>query len=283
MFARSVTVFAAARGASLEARQKPKKGMGIGMSEIAAHSGLGPFDPYWTDDAPRPGRDRRGWGRRVALGLAAGVALVGVDGSRSGAVERAEPRFRARRRRPCRAKSSTRPSRRFSLSKRETAPARVTKRGSTSATGARRDAYSLGALEGDAPALRVEMWKDARARGAGSLFVEIAEETAAFGAAVERLGISQMSTSSQGPVEWADLTLAGGRGNAAASDFVCVARADGGLHGVACAGAGAKIDAGALSCLVDRLALTRAGREAGFERYREERGIRRPSCRAAIG
>ena len=66
-----------------------------------------------------------------------------------------------------RAKSSIRPSRRFSLSRRaDGARARYEAR-IDRATGARRDAYSLGALDGDGPALRVEMWRNASAARRG--------------------------------------------------------------------------------------------------------------------
>jgi hypothetical protein len=151
------------------------------------------------------------------------------------------------------------------------------------ATGARRDAYSLGALDGDGPAVRVEMWRDAKERVAESLFVEIAEASAASGVAVERLGATQMLASSRGPVEWANLVLAGGRAQRGCVGFRLAPRADSGLRGVACAGAGAKIDAGALSCLIDRLALTRAGREAGLSDIVKNSAGRRPPCRAPIG
>ena len=168
------------------------------MSEIAAHSGLGPFDPYWTDDAPRPARDWRGWGRRVALGLAAGVGLVVVtllapapSSAPSPASAPAPAPVASENVDPTLApiftfETGDGVARALRSADRPERPARA------------RDAYSLGALDGDAPALRVEMWKRANARGAGSLFVEIAEETAAFGAAVERLGISQIATTSQG-------------------------------------------------------------------------------------
>ncbi len=252
------------------------------MSDIAAHSGLGPFDPYWTDDAPRPRRDRRGWGRRVALGLAAGIGLVGVT-----ALAPAPPSAPSPVSAPAVAPASSEivdptlaPL--FTFETADGVHARYEAR-IDRATGARRDAYSLGALDGDAPALRVEMWKSASARGAGSLFVEIAEETAAFGAAVERLGISQIVTTSQGPVEWADLTLAGARGKRTCVGFRLL-----GSRGWRAARrrlrrGGRENRRGALSCLVDRLALTRAGREAGFADIVKSAAIRRPTCRAAIG
>jgi hypothetical protein len=150
-------------------------------------------------------------------------------------------------------------------------------------TGARRDTVSLGALDGAAPALRIEMWRNASGRLAGSLFVEIAEELAAFGSAVERLGASQTLASSQGPVEWADLRLAGARAQRSCIGFRSVTGVGGGLRGVACAATGGKIDAAGLNCLIDRLALTRAGRGAGPGDIVRSPGVRRPTCRAAIG
>ena len=46
------------------------------MSGGTAH-GLGPFDPYWTDDV-KPPRRGDGWPRRLAFGLGAALAMVGV-------------------------------------------------------------------------------------------------------------------------------------------------------------------------------------------------------------
>ncbi len=249
------------------------------MDDIVAQSGLGSFDPYWTEEARRPGRAGRRWGGRVALGLAAGAGLViasffastppsaprpSVAGAGAGAPPPREI-----------VDSSLVPF--FTFETGEGARARYDARIDT-ATGNRRDALSLGALDDDAPALRVEAWTRADGGVVGSLFVEIAEEAAAFGAAVERLGASQILTSSQGPVEWAELTLAGRRGQRACVGFRLLARADGGLHGVACAAAGARIDAGALSCLLDRLVLTRAGREAGLADVVRGAETRRPAC-----
>jgi len=252
------------------------------MSDRTAARGLGPFDPYWTEEAPRTGGVWRGWGRRVALGLAAGVGVVGVTALAPAPASAPSPTSAPAVAPPSSEIVDPTLSPLFTFATAEGVRARYEARINRT-TGARRDAVSLGALDGDAPALRVEMWKDESARAAGSLFVEIAEESAAFGAAVERLGASQILTSSQGPVEWADLTLAGGRGRRTCIGFRFAARADGGLHGVACAASGAKIDAAGLSCLVDRLALTRAGREAGLADILKSAGGRRPTCQAAIG
>ena len=252
------------------------------MSELTAQSGLGPFDPYWTDDVPRPRRVLRGWGRRVAMGLAAGAGLVGAAVLASAPPSAPNPAPATAVGPPSSETVDPTLAPLFTFETGDGARARYEAR-IDRAAGARRDAYSLGALDGDAPALRVEMWKSASARAEASLFVEIAEEAAAFGAAVERLGASRFLTGSQGPVEWADLTLASGRAERTCVGFRFVARADRGLHGVACAAAGATVDAAALSCLLDRLALTRAGREAGFAEIVKGGASRRPSCRAAIG
>jgi hypothetical protein len=257
-------------------------GGGTGMSDGTATGGLGPFDPYWTDEAPCGRRGRPGWGRRVALGLAAGVGLVGV--ASLGSAPTSAPS-------PVSAIAATPPSGEvldpnlaplFALETREGAQARYEAR-IDRASGDRRDDLSLGALEGDGPTLRVEMWKGGGARAAGSLFVEMAEESAEFGAAVERLEGSRRLTSSQGPVEWAELTLAEGRAQRRCAGFRLPPRADGGLRGIACAAAGGKIEAEDLNCLFDRLALTRAGREAGFGDIVRSGGPRRATCRAAIG
>ena len=115
------------------------------------------------------------------------------------------------------------------------------------------------------------------------MFVEIAEQSAGFGAVVERLGSSRILAGPHGPVEWAELTLAAGRERRNCVGFRVASRADSRLRGVACAGSGDKIDADGLSCLLDRLALTRAGREAGLADLVKGANAGRPTCRAAIG
>lgn len=250
------------------------------MSDWTAPRGLGPFDPYSMDAAARPsvGR-RRGLVTRAALGLMAGIGFVGA--AAFGAAPPSAPNPKAA---PTSASSgeivdpSLAPL--FAFEMGDGARARYEARVDR-ATGARRDGLSVGAFGDATPALRLEMWKDRNARAAG-LFVEIAEQSAGFGAAVVRLGASQIIASSQGPVEWAPVSLSDGRAERGCVGFRLVARAEGGLRGVACAAAGATIEGSDVSCLVDRLTLTRAGREGGFADIMKGEKGRRPSCRAAI-
>jgi hypothetical protein len=252
------------------------------MNGIATRDGLGPFDPYWTDEIPAPGGLWRDWGRRAGFGLATGAALIVAAlvappppqttptiapvAAAPASIERIDPNLAPL----------------FAFEAPEGARAQYEARVDVE-TGDRRDIYSLGALGGETSALRIEMWKRAKAGTSGSLFVDVAEQAAASGAAVARLGVPEVVATAEGPVEWAGLTLAGAGAPRACVGFRVVARGDMGLHGLACAAAGARIDAAALSCLLDRLSLTHAGREAGFGEIVKGAGIRRSGCRAAIG
>ncbi|HEY1941495.1 MAG TPA: hypothetical protein VGH40_05165 [Roseiarcus sp.] len=249
------------------------------MSGIITRDGLGPFDPYWTDDIRPPLRRRRGWLVRAAFGLATAFGLVGValvmstrsDGPSSVGPARAPDLVET-------LDPSLAPL--FTIDAGDGARPRY-EAYIVAATGDRRDLYSLGDFGRDAPALRLELWKRAKALAPSSLFVEIAEQAAASGAAVERLEVSRYLATSQGPVEWAELSLAGARRSCVG--FRLLGGGKAGLRGLACAAAGAKIDAAALECLFDRLTLTQAGREAGLESLLKGASQRRAACRAPIG
>ena len=247
------------------------------MSSITTRDGLEPFDPYWTDHAPPP---RRGWRGRVVLGMAAAAGLVGAALYLS---EPSPPRSASEAPIVAPALSETvnpdlPPLFTFEAPKgaQTQYEARV-----VAATGDRRDLYSLGVLGGDGPALRLEMWTRPKPARLGNLFVEIAEEAAAFGAAVGRLEVSRNLQTSQGPVEWSDLTLAGVQRSCVG--FRVLGRGAAGLRGVACAAPNMKIDATALSCLIDSIGLTQAGRDAGLGSLLKSADARRPACRSAIG
>jgi len=241
--------------------------------------GLGPFDPYWTRDV-RPPRRGGGWRGHAAFGAAAALAIIGLA-------------TMAPSRPPADASGATvveasRPSQIVDLS---AAPAlaldgvaadavshetRVDRAGP-----GRSDALSVGKLYGDAPALRVELWRDGGRRAAVGLFVAAAETAAAGGAAVERLGATQTLASASGTIEWATLTLSGG-GDRRCATFR-LAPKGGGLRGVVCAAAGAAVDEASLACLIERLSLTKDGRDAGFADVLKVSPRRRIDCRTPLG
>ena len=242
--------------------------------------GLGPFDPYWTQDV-RPPRRGGGWRGRLAFGAGAALALVGVaafapasmsptkDGGAS-VVAAARPG------------DVVDPSAQPALTLDDVAADAVSHETRIDRAGrGRSDALSVGRFYGEEPALRVELWRDGGRRAAVSLFVAAAETAAAGGAAVERLGATQDLDSASGPIEWAKLTLAGGGGRGCAA-FRLAAR-EGGLRGVVCAASGATVDERSLACLIERLNLTKAGREAGFADVLKPGPARRGGCRAPLG
>ncbi len=244
------------------------------MSGGTAH-GLGPFDPYWTDEV-KPRRRGYGWPGRLAFGLGAALALDGAA-------------MQAPLRPPAESAgtsvvAASPPSDVVDLS---AAPALALEGVSADqishetrldrAGSGRSDTLGIGRLEGAGPALRVEIWRDGGRRTAVSLFVAAAETAAAGGAAVERLGAAKTLASASGPVEWAALTLAGG-GDRGCAAFRFAPRV-GSLRGVVCAASGATVDEAAVACLIERLSLTKAGREAGFADALKPGLPRRAACR----
>lgn len=244
------------------------------MSGGTAH-GLGPFDPYWTDDV-KPPRRGEGWRRRLVFGLGAALAMVGVaalapsrpPAEDSGAsVAAASPPSEA-------VDVSAAPA----LALEGVSADQISHETRVDRAGpGRSDTLGVGRLDGLGPALRVEVWRDRGRRAAVSLFVSAAETAAAGGAAVERLGATETLDSASGPIEWAALTLAGGGGRGCAA-FRLAPRV-GGLRGVICAASGAKVDEAALACVIERLSLTKAGREAGFAEVLKPGPARRAACR----
>jgi hypothetical protein len=247
------------------------------MSGGTAH-GLGPFDPYWTNEV-KPPRRGSGWPRRLIVGLGAALAMIGVaalaplrpPAEDSGAsVVAASPPSEV-------VDSSAAPA----LALDGVAVDQVSYETRLDRAGpGRNDALSVGRLGGVGPALRVEMWRDGGRRAAVSLFVAAAETAGAGGAAVERLGATQTLASASGPIEWAALTLAGGGGRGCAA-FRLAPRV-GGLRGVICAAPGATVDESALACAIERLSLTKAGREAGFADVLKRGPARRAECRSPL-
>jgi hypothetical protein len=247
------------------------------MTGGTAH-GLGPFDPYWTDEVG-PRRRGDGWRRRLVFASAAALALVGVASlaplrppaeSAGTSVAAAAPPSEV-------VDLSAAPALAFDgvAADQISHETRLDRAGP-----GRSDTLGVGRLDGDGPALRVELWRDGARRTAVSLFVAAAETAAAGGAAVERLGAAESLASASGPIEWAALKFAGdgGRGCAAFR----LAAHGGGLRGVVCAASGAKVDEAALACVIERLSLTKAGRDAGLGEVLKPGPARRAACRSPL-
>ena len=246
------------------------------MNGGTAH-GLGPYDPYWTDEIGPPRRDRA-WRGRIAVGLAVAAALVAVA-ALAPSRRSADPGGRTvvAGSPPVAAPLLTAPA----LALEGVEPTGVIHDLNLSRFGAGlSDALSLGRLDGEGPALRVEIWRDGGRRAAVGLFVAAAEIAAAGGAAVDRLGAAAILSSPSGPVEWAALNLAGDR-NRDCAVFRAAPHDGGGLRGVVCAAPDAAIDTAALDCLLTRLTLTKAGREAGLVDLWKP-ATKRPACRTPL-
>ena len=248
------------------------------MSGGTAH-GLGPFDPYWTDEVGPPRRGY-GWRRRLVFASAAALAVVGAASlapsrppaeSAGTSVAAASPPSEV-------VDLAAAPALAFDgvAAEQISHETRLDRAGR-----GRSDTLGVGRLDGDGPALRVEAWRDGERRAVVSLFVAAAETAAGGGAAVEWLGATETLASPSGPIEWAALTLAGG-GDGGCAAFRLAARG-GGLRGVVCAASGARVDEAALACVIERLSLTTAGREAGFADVLKPGPARRGGCRAPLG
>jgi hypothetical protein len=247
------------------------------MSGVSAQDGLGPFDPYWTRNVPPPRRGRA-WRRRVLFGAAVVAMMIGAAVLAPSRPPAAEPGARvAEASRPIEMLDPAAPPS-FSLEGLELGQVHYEAR-FAAAGGDRRDALNVGTLEGEAPGLRLEVWRESGARAALSLYVAAAETAAAAGAAVERLGATQNLVTADGPLEWAELKLAGRAGGCAA--FRLAPRNGAALRGVVCGAGAASLEAGAISCLVERIEITKAGHEAGYADL--VAAPRRAACRTPLG
>jgi hypothetical protein len=97
-----------------------------------------------------------------------------------------------------------------------------------------------------------------------SLFVELAKQSAEIGAAVVHATNPEFFSTSRGPIEWAEVTLAGAMGERPCLGFRLDRLREIDLSGLACGAHGATLDRVALGRLIDRLSATGSGRELGL-------------------
>ena len=147
------------------------------------------------------------------------------------------------------------------------------------ADGSRIDRLTLGDAGGGAPFLAATVRRGPSAAAPAQFFVDMATVSAGFGAAVERSGVPATQSGGRGPMESAELSLKAGAASRDCLGFRFGFGPGASLSGVACPALGAAVDRAALACLLERLVVTKAGREAGLKD--PAAGAARPVCRKA--
>jgi hypothetical protein len=131
-------------------------------------------------------------------------------------------------------------------------------------SGERWDTLTFGDAGGDEILFRITLRAAKPAAPRTSLFVELAKQSAEIGAAVVHATNPEFLSTERGPIEWAEVTLSGAKGERACLGFRLDRVRDVDLSGLACGAHGAAFDRPTLARLVDRLAATGSGMEAGL-------------------
>jgi hypothetical protein len=126
------------------------------------------------------------------------------------------------------------------------------------------DTLTFGDAGGDEILFRVTLRAAKSAMPRPSLFVELAKQSAEIGAAVVHATNPEFFSTERGPVEWAEVTLSGAKGERPCLGFRLDRVQDVDLSGLACGAHGAALDRPALGRLIDRLSATGSGMEAGL-------------------
>jgi hypothetical protein len=150
-------------------------------------------------------------------------------------------------------------------------------------SGERRDTLAYGDAGADDLFFRVTVHSAKSAPARPSLFVELAQQSAELGAAVNRATSPEFYPTARGPVEWTDVTLSGPTGERSCLGFRLARTAAFDLSGLACGGHGAPLDPVALECLIDRLSATSAGLEVGLGEVLKADPSRAAACRRVAG
>ena len=151
------------------------------------------------------------------------------------------------------------------------------------ATGERRDSLIFGDAESGGLLFRVTLHSAPSPQAKASFFVALAVQSAELGAAVTHATPPTRDESAPTPIEWADITLSDRNGDRACLGFRTTRARNLELSGFACAARGAQLDRAALECLVDRLAPTHQGIDAGLGEILQNDPARRKACARVVG
>lgn len=126
------------------------------------------------------------------------------------------------------------------------------------------DTLTFGDAGGDEMLFRITVRAAKAANSRSSLFVDLAKQSAEIGAAVVHATNPEFFSTERGPIEWAEITLSGVRGERPCLGFRFDRLREVDLSGLACGAHGAALDRAALGRLIDRLSATGSGMEAGL-------------------
>ena len=234
------------------------------MSFDGAASGFAAPDEFASDLDQRWRKPPRalGWRLKVAMLLACGALAGGVLARGRGAGPVAPPAAAASR---FAFVSDGRSAPMLSFRQAEGAHARISYEARVNRAGAERwDTLTVGDVGGEETLFQVTVHLAQAVRSKSSLFVDLARQSAGLEGAVVHATNPRTSASARGPLEWADVTLSGAKGERRCRGFRLVRSPEIDLSGLACGAHGAPIDAASLGHLIDRLSPTAAGVEAGL-------------------
>jgi hypothetical protein len=152
-----------------------------------------------------------------------------------------------------------------------------------STTGERSDTLTFGDPDNGDLLFRVSLVSAAPASPRPSLFVTLAKQSAELGAAVIHAANPQSEETILGSTEWADIRLADRKGERSCLGFRAARSGPIDVSGFACGDVKAPVDRAALACLIDRLALTSAGQEAGLAALLKSDAVRKAACPRVVG
>jgi hypothetical protein len=126
------------------------------------------------------------------------------------------------------------------------------------------DTLTFGDVEGDDILFQLTLYVAKSAVLRPGLFVDLARQSADLDAAIVHAASAQSSLTERGSIESAEVTLAGPRAERRCLGFRFTGSQEVDLFGLACGARGAPLDPSAFGRLIDRLAATGVGVEAGL-------------------
>jgi hypothetical protein len=132
------------------------------------------------------------------------------------------------------------------------------------ADAARWETLTVGDADSDDALFQMTLYLAKAAMAKPGLFVDLARQSAEREAAIVYAANTQFSAASHGPLETAEVRLAGAKGERRCLGFRLAGSPRVDVFGLACGAHGAPLDLPALGRMIDRLAATDAGADAGL-------------------